>query len=63
MSGSVFLVREAEKGLEKIPSNIINKIKEAIREITEDSLSAGKSLRSDLKGYYSYRVVITELFI
>lgn len=56
MSWQVYLAREAEKNLKKLPSHIIDRVKDASREIASNPVSAGKPLRGDLKGLYSFRI-------
>lgn len=51
----ILLTNTAERNLKKLPSNIKERCKDALREISADPLS-GKPLKGDLKGYYSFRI-------
>jgi mRNA interferase RelE/StbE len=55
MTWQVALTHETEKNLKKLPANIIQRVKDAIREIVANPLS-GKPLRGNLKGQYSFRI-------
>ena len=55
MTWQAFLTHEAEKNLKKLPANIIERVKDAIREISINPLT-GKPLKGNLKGQYSFRL-------
>lgn len=56
MSWQVLLSNEAEKNVKKLPKNIVENVKNAIREIVIDPLAAGKALQGAFKGYHSFRI-------
>ncbi|MBI5399846.1 type II toxin-antitoxin system RelE/ParE family toxin [Candidatus Saganbacteria bacterium] len=55
MTREVLFTREAKKNLKKLPNHVLEKVKTAVLEIRENSLS-GKPLRGILKGQYSFRI-------
>lgn len=55
MSWQIGLSKEAQKCNKKLPKNIIERVKDALREIAKNPYNA-KQLRGDLKGQYSFRI-------
>jgi mRNA interferase RelE/StbE len=56
MAWAVFFAHEAQKNLKKVPAFVIEKTKAATLEIAQAPFSAGKPLRGELKGYFSFRI-------
>lgn len=52
----IILTNEASKNIKKLPNNIIEKAKNAIREIVKTPYDSAKPLKGILKGQYSYRI-------
>ena len=56
MPWQIFFTHEAEKNLKKLSSHIVERVKDASREIASNPVSAGKHLKGDLKGFFSFRI-------